>query len=555
MSRILLAPWERLLKLVFLERKDILQILYYSVFYGIVNLSLPLGIQAIINLIQGARISTSWIVLVILVTVGVIFASILQFMQIRIIETLQQRIFTRSSFELSYRFPKITMAELRNYYPPELANRFFDTLTIQKGFSKVLIDIPAALIQIFLAIVILTFYHVFFIIFNVILLFLVILVFQYTARKGLQESLIESKNKYKVVHWIQEVARSVISFKISGYTNLALAKNDALTMDYLKARERHFSIIKIQFIKLMGFKVIVTAGLLIMGGILVLNQQMNIGQFVAAEIIILLVLNSIEKLILGLETIYDILTSIEKLGQVVDKDLEAEDGEKPDFSKGMHIQLKHIYYSVKNKKAPLITDISLDIHTQSRMLIYGESGSGKSLLLRLISGLLMPTEGNIYVNHSSIKNIYLNHYRAHLGLSLSEEMPFEGTLRENLTFGDTTVKDERIYEVLENIGLAEFLQAQPQGLNLLLYPEGKRIPYTISKKIILARAILKDPKILILEDALDQFNKEETNQIIKYIIAPSHPWGVVVVGSNTLWRDYCREVIHLEDGKIMTEKH
>ena len=125
MTKNILTAWQRLMGLLSLDKKDIFQIFYYAIFAGLVNLSLPLGIQAIINLIQGARVSTSWIVLVILVTMGVAFVGALQLMQIRIIENLQQKIFTRSSFEFAYRFPKIKMSELKNFYPPELANRFF----------------------------------------------------------------------------------------------------------------------------------------------------------------------------------------------------------------------------------------------------------------------------------------------------------------------------------------------------------------------------------------------------------------------------------------------
>ena len=130
------TPWNRFLGLLSLERKDISYIFFYAIFSGLVALSLPLGIQAIVNLIQGAQISTSWIILVSLVTLGVVFVGILNLMQLRIIETIQQRIFVKSSFELSYRFPKIKMEALRNEYPPELANRFFDTLSIQKGLSS-----------------------------------------------------------------------------------------------------------------------------------------------------------------------------------------------------------------------------------------------------------------------------------------------------------------------------------------------------------------------------------------------------------------------------------
>ena len=339
MTKTILTSWQRLIGLLKLDKKDIRQVFYYAIFAGLVNLSLPLGIQAIINLLQGAQISSSWIVLVILVTLGVAFVGLLQLMQMRIIENVQQKIFTRSSFEFAYRFPKIKMSELRSYYPPELANRFFDTLTVQKGLSKILIDFPAAILQIIFGLMLLSFYHPFFIIYGMLLILLIYIVFKFSAQRGLDTSLDESKQKYKVAHWIQEVARSILSFKLSGKTTLALQKNDELVSNYLDAREGHFKVLVQQFIKLIGFKILVTAGLLVIGGFLVLNQEMNIGQFVAAEIIILLVINSVEKLILGLESFYDVLTSIEKIGQVVDKELEAQDGGSISETKAFSIEL------------------------------------------------------------------------------------------------------------------------------------------------------------------------------------------------------------------------
>jgi len=550
MAHTQLSPWQRFVGLLQLEKKDIFQILYYAIFAGIVALSLPLGIQSIINLIQGAQVSTSWVVLVVLVTLGVIFSGALQLMQLRIIETIQQRIFMRASFELSYRFPKIRMDELRNYYPPELANRFFDTLTIQKGLSKILIDVPSALLQILFALILLSFYHPFFIIFGVLLVALIFVVFKYTARRGLQTSLEESKNKYKVAHWIQEVARTMVSFKLSGNTSLALKKNDVLVEAYLKARESHFRVLVIQFIQMISFKVLVTASLLLIGGALVLNQEMNIGQFVAAEIIILLVIGSVEKLIVGLESFYDVLTSIEKLGQVVDKGLELQEGEMPNFEKEMTIELDKVFYEVEEKEKPILKDISFKIQPSSRILIQGESGSGKSSLLRTIAGVIAPTGGSIYVNTFSIESLHLNHYRSHLGLSLSEETPFEGTIRENLAFGNEDVSDERIFWALDKVGLTQFIKEQPQGLKTILNPEGKQISYNISKKIVLARAIIKKPKVLILEDPLDQFNVDESNDIIDFITDKSNPWALIVVSSNDRWKTNCGELITLEKGEV-----
>ena len=555
MAKIALTAWQRLMGLLRLDKRDIFQVFYYAIFAGVVNLSLPLGIQAIINLIQGAQISTSWIVLVVLVTLGVAFVGVLQLMQIRIIENVQQKIFTRSSFEFAYRFPKIKMSELRNYYPPELANRFFDTLTIQKGLSKILLDFPAALLQIIFGLILLSFYHPFFIIYGLLLLVLIYVVFKFTAQKGLDTSLDESKSKYKVAHWIQEVARSIVSFKLSGKTSHALDKNDTLVTEYLQARESHFRILVIQFIQMIGFKVLVTAGLLLIGGLLVLNQEMNIGQFVAAEIIILLVISSVEKLITGLETFYDLLTSLEKLGQVVDKELEAQGGEEPFVeNQNLNIELDGVSYHVPGNDKMIVNDVSLKITSNCVILLKGGIGSGKSTLLRLIAGVLEPNVGGIYVNNVSLKGIDLNSYRAYLGQSLPDESPFEGTLLNNITFGDKDISQEQIYWALENVGLSRFVKEQPKGLQTIIYPEGKQIPFTISKKIVLARSIVRKPKLLILKDPLDQFDKKEAGKIMNFLSNPDNGWALLVVSENLSWADKCTRVITMENGKIINEK-
>lgn len=546
-----MSPWERFLGLIELERKDVLQVAYYAIFAGLVSLSLPLGIQAIINLIQGAQITTSWIVLVILVTLGVAFTGVLQLMQMRIIEMIQQRIFTRASFEFTYRFPKMKMDELRQYYPPELANRFFDTLTVQKGLAKILVEVPAAVLQIIFALILLAFYHPFFIVFGLLLLGLSYVVFKFTAKKGMKTSLEESKNKYKVAHWIQEVARAVTSFKLSGTTNLSLTKNDELVSNYLEARDSHFKILVLQFIQMIGFKVIVTAGLLTIGGALVLNQEMNIGQFVAAEIIIILVINSVEKLILSLESFYDVLTSLEKLGQVVDKDLESQSGDEPIIAENFVLELKDIKYNVPERDKSILSDINLIINEKTKLLIKGESGSGKSSLIRLIAGLIQPIEGTIHLNEHAFENINLNYYRSNIGLSLSEDLPFEGTFRENIIFNNASISDNEIFSVIDSVGLRDYVKSLPKGLNTMLHPEGKQISYTISKKIILARAIIKKPKLLILEDSLDQFEPKEVNAIIDYLTLPSHKWALIVVSRNKRFEDVCNKTIELKKGKII----
>ncbi|APY00322.1 peptidase domain-containing ABC transporter [Lacinutrix venerupis] len=554
MAKTILTTTQRLIGLLKLDKKDIKQIFFYAIFAGIVSLSLPLGIQAIINLLQSAQISTSWMVLVGLVTLGVVFVGVLQLMQIRIIENVQQKIFTRSSFEFAYRFPKMTMQGLNGSYPPELANRFFDTLTVQKGLSKILIEFPAALLQIIFGLILLSFYHPFFIIYGFLLLLLVYIVFKFTAQKGLETSLEESNSKYKVAHWLQEIARSILSFKLSGKTSLAMHKNDRLVTNYLEEREKHFNVLILQFMQLIGFKVLVTAGLLIIGGLLVLNQRMNIGQFVAAEIIILLVIASVEKLILGLETIYDVLTSIEKLGKIVDKPLESQEGELLTVNNEFYLELDDISYAVPDRDDKILSNITLQIQPKQTLLITGQNGSGKSTLLKLIAGLITPTSGKIYINNKSLLGININSYRSFIGQTLAQEMPFEGTLLENITFGDKNITLDQVNDVIKNLGLKDYVKSLQLGLKTMLYPEGKGMSFTISKKIMLARSIVKSPKLLLLKEPLEQFETKEAQKIIEYLTLPSHDWTLVVVSHNKNWLSKANNIIELDKGRIINKK-
>ncbi|MFC4097344.1 peptidase domain-containing ABC transporter [Euzebyella saccharophila] len=554
MAKNVLTAWQRLISMLKLDKRDVYQTFYYAIFAGLVNLSLPIGIQAIINLIQGAQISTSWIILVVLVTGGVAFAGLLQIMQIRIIENLQQKIFVRASFEFTYRFPKIKMSELRNYYPPELANRFFDTLNVQKGLSKIMLDFPASILQIIFGLILLSFYHPFFIIYGLLLLLLIYVVFKYTAQKGMDTSLDESKLKYKVAHWIQEVARSLVSFKLSGKTNLAVTKNDSLVTHYLKARESHFRVLLLQFIQMIGFKVLVTAGLLLIGGLLVLNQEMNIGQFVAAEIIILLVITSVEKLIRGLETFYDLLTSLEKMGQVVDKELEAQDGDTPfTEQEDMTIELNNVSLTVPSGKT-ILNEISMKIEPRSKYLITGPNGSGKSTFLRLIAGIIEPTGGNVYVNDISLNGINFNHYRSFLGQSLTEETPFEGTIWENITFGNKEISQKDLHWALEGVGLLQFVKEQSLGLKTIIYPEGMQIPHTVAKKIVLARSIVTKPKVLLLKDPLNLFDDVESQKIMEFLTDKNQPWTLIVASQDPRWKQNCHKVITMNKGRIVSSK-
>lgn len=549
-----MTPLKRFYNLLALDKKDIVQIFFYAIFAGLISLSLPLGIQAIINFIQSGRVSASWIVLILLVVVGVALVGILSLMQLRITENLQQKIFVRSSFEFATRLPKIKFEALYANYPPELANRFFDTLTIQKGTSKLLIDFSAALLQIAFGIILLSLYHPFFIIFGILLFFLLFFIFKFSYRTGLETSLKESKFKYKVASWLQEIARNNFSFRNELNYEYALQKNDNLVNDYLTYREKHFNIIKRQFIQLIVFKILITASLLIIGGYLVLSQEMNIGQFVAAEIIILLVITSVEKIIVGLETFYDVLTSVEKIGQVTDMGLEEESSDSNDSGyTNISLETNNLTFKFPNTKQNTLRTINLKIEQGEHIFVDGINGSGKTTLIRILSGLLQPTTGSFYINDDTFKKINLKQYRSQIGSIIYGETLFEGSILDNITFKDKSITQEDLKWAINGVQLTNYIKSLPKSLDTLIFPEGKQLSSSNIQKILLVRSIIHKPKILFYEDPTDTMDENVANEIIDFITAEEHSWTIIVSSKNPYWKTKSNRVITMQDGKIVLD--
>jgi ABC-type bacteriocin/lantibiotic exporter with double-glycine peptidase domain len=549
-----LTPIQRFWRLLKPDRSEIRNVYVYAVFNGLINLSLPLGIQAIVNLIQGGQFNTSWVVLVAIVVFGVGLSGVLQIFQLRIVENLQQTIFTRAAFEFAYRIPKIKLESLYKKYAPELMNRFFDVMSVQKGLTKILIDFSAAILQMIFGLILLSIYHPFFILFSLVLILFVFIVFRLTARIGLEKSLEESKYKYKVAYWLEELARTSNTFKLAGNSNLPLERTDDAVSQYLDAREGHFKILVRQYSLMVLFKVFIVAGLLAIGGILVMEQLMNIGQFVAAEIIILLIIASVEKLVLSIETIYDVLTGLEKIGQVTD--LELEDDSGVDLSEQcmetpVHLEMDKVHFSYPGSREPSIIDISFTAASGDRVMITGPNRSGKSTLLQIIAGLYDVQHGNISYQGLSKNSISLESLRSIMGDCLSQEQLFEGTLLENLTLGDPTISLNKLKSVIEDLGLSNFVKTLPKGLESPIEPQGSNLPRSMAQLLLIARSVSRNPRLLLLEDALEHLDDSHRMCVIDYITDKKHPWTLISASTDAYLASKSDYILLMHEGRII----
>lgn len=551
-----ISSFKKFINLLKLDKKDIFQIYFYAILAGALNLSLPLGIQAIISLIGGAQVSTSLVIMIILITIAASLSGIFQMIQLYISENIQQRIFARISFQFADRLPKIKMEKLGKKYLPELMNRFFDTITLQKGLSKLLLDFSAAVLQTVFGVILLSLYHPFFIILGFSIVVVVYIIIRYTANKGMRTSLKESDYKYEMAFWLEETAKNATTFKLAGITDFIIEKTDEIASKYVNARKKHFRILLSQYSTLVIFKTFIISGLLILGSILVIQQRMNIGQFVAAEIVIVLIIGSVEKLMLSIETIYDVLTSVEKLDKINHLELEQDEGEDFDSfikqeAEGMEVSAHHLNFKFSDSKKLVIKDVNFTINKNERICVAGFNNSGKSTLLQLISGLYTEFDGTIAYNKIPIGNLKLETLRSHIGDSLSQETLFGGTLFDNISMGRARADIDNVTWAIEQVGLTEFVENLPKGYNTILDPQGRTLPLSIVRKIVLARSIADKPRLLVLEDTFFHLEKERMEKIKKLLFTDERPWTLVIASNDIEIANACDKVLIIKDGEIL----
>lgn len=540
------SPLIRFWKLIKPYKKPIRLIYYYAIISGIVNLSLPLGIQAIINYLQTGELTTSWVVLIVFVLIGIAVNGKIQINQLRIVEDIQQDIFAKSAFEFAYRIPKIKQINLDKVHAPELVNRFFDVLTIQKGLPKILIDFSLAGFQIIFGLILLTFYSSYFIILGFSLFLIIFLIFKITGPKGLRTSIKESKYKYKLAHWLEEIASNTKTFKVLNDGNLHLEKTDNINLKYLQNREAHFKIIIKQFILFIGFKVWVAAALLVLGGYLVFHQQMNIGQFVASEIIIILIINSVEKITRIVETIYDVLTGLDKIGHVTDLELDQNvgDGKLENDGKGVSIKLNNISFKYPNEENYVFNDLSLEIPPKAKVWLKGQTGKGKSTLLNIIARIQNIEKGSVLINNRPTEFYDIDSFNNQLGFIGPNTGLFEGTIEENIVMNRNIDADD-LDHILDKLLLKEYISKLKNGIKTTVDSKGRRMPKSTTQKIVLARYLVDNPSILLLEDPLQFIDENEKKSIIDFIMNENKSWTVIIVADYLYWADKANQIIKL----------
>ncbi len=496
------------LKLLRLDKRDIVNIYFYAIAAGLISLGLPLGIQAIIGFVMAAQVSTSLILLISVVVLATLLYGVFQINQLKITEKVKQKIFARFSLSFNKKMSLLDLQQTKDNKLMEHMNRYFDIISFQKSLSKLLIDIPSSTMQILLGLLLLAFYHPLFIIFGLFLLATLYLLIRLTGIKGLKSSYEESDHKYELADWLETQAAYVKDVRLGTLNHVASKESHFILSKYLQARNEHFRVLKTQYWALLLFKVILTAAMLSVGTYLLIEQLINIGQFVAAEIVIILLLSAIEKMIFGLDNVYDLLTSTKKILNVTEMP-EVEESLNHSFTteEVNSITVENIRIT-NNKKTNILNEINLTLNKGDRMGIHGDSGSGKSTLLNILSGIYLNYEGRLVVDELVVPNIAHNLLQENTSGLYKESGLIPGTLMHNIILNRDEISLKHVIKTSKALGFHSEIMLLTDGYNTLIIPSEYNVPSQIRKMVLVLRTLCLDKTIYVMEEPFNELQEK-----------------------------------------------
>ena len=550
-----MSPAQRFIALLKGERRDVRTLLIYSVFAGILYLAAPLAVDAVVSNLAFGGQQQPYVQALIVLGFALFACLSLQALvtgfQYFISDIIQRRIFVRVASDLAYRLPRVKAESFDGIHAPELVNRFLDVVTAQKSTSLLLLDGVNLVFSTLIGMLLLALYHPALLLFVGVMLVLIVLILWLLGRGGVKTSIVESKAKYDLVNWYEEIAHFPFLFKGPGGYDLAFERADKLASDYVNARAKHFRVLMRQIAGLLVLQVFAAASLLVLGGYLVISQQITLGQLVASELIMSAIVASLSKLGKKLEAWYDAMAAMDKLGHIVDLEIEREDGERPAYREGGAL-VNASALSFGYGSSALFSDRHFTIPPGTRAAIVGPHGSGASSMLDILFGLRQSTGGFVAIDGLDLRSWYLESLRQRVMLLRRDEI-VDATVVENLRLGRNDIGLDEIREALASVGLLDDLLHRPEGLNLRLKIGGAPLSGNQRTRLLFARAIVQKPRLLLIDELLDDLDSASLQQLSAVILNKATAWTVVLTSRDHDVIKQCDQLIelapcHLSDG-------
>ena len=520
------TPMQRLLEMVKLERQDITLLIALTFGYGLLNIATPVAVQALVNIVTMGGVLQPLFVISVILFALLVLSGMLYVYETYLVELIQRRIFIRTAVSAAMNTQGIQATIYDSENPVELMNRFFDISTVQKSAATLLTVGLTASLQGLIGSLILIFYSLYFAIIVIAVILMLAIIIFVLGRRGIPTAIDESITKYKMAAWLETIARNFYVFKFYRAAQRTANYTDVLARDYLAKREEHFQTLLMQNIGAVLLYALVGTSMLALGGALVIQGQINLGQFVAAELIIFGVLAAFVRFISKLEYFYDMLAALDKIGVLNDLPQEVIGAHDIENKEIASVSAHNVSFAYSSRIQP-VQDLSFNLQKGQSLAVLGASGAGKSTLVGIILGLRGPTIGHIAYDSLDLRQLNQTQLRNVIGLANRVEI-LEGTILENIRIGRTEIALSEINDVLSELGLLNDLVNLEKSLDTELNAIGAPLSTTQLQRLVLARAIVGKPSLLIIDGLLDTLDDEELEAAIQLLARHKQDWMLIV---------------------------
>ncbi len=544
------GPIARFLAVLKPETPEVIAITSFSLVTALLYLALPLAVSAFVTNIafgnQSAPFMQALLFIGIAMTGALLLSAVIRGLQLYTAEVVKRRLFVRLVADLSERLPRVEMAALEGVNATELMNRFLDIVTVQSATERILLYGIPVVLGVVVGTVVLGLYHPTLAMFSVALT--IGLAITYLSGRGAVDAAIrESRLKYETIAWLEELARVPALFKGPGGAGFALQRSEQIARNYLVARRRFFMIWLRQVGVLLLLEIFATTALLLVGGWLVLRQQLTLGQLVASELIVASITYSMSKLGALIDAYYGGLAAMDKISYLTDLPTERVDG---DVSRagaaGMRVECHDIGFAYVSGR-PLLAGFNLEIAPGECVGLWGISGRGASTTLKLLFGLYAPQAGYVRLDGLDLRSWDLERLRTRISLLRAGDI-VTGSIMENLRLGREDIDAGVLTAALDRAGLLQDVLAMAGGMSTRLMAGGLPLSSRQQLRLLVARALVHRPTLLLVDDVLDGMEDDTLQDVVRVLTAPDNAWTVLIATRDLSVAQSCDRYVEIDAG-------
>lgn len=504
-----------------LDKSTLLSIAMISVLVSLLTLSIPIAAQTLVNLIAFGKMLQPVITLSLIVLVLMMGLGALNIWQAIIIEIIQQKLMVKISLNLTHQFTHLSLDNFSSHHGPELVNRFFEVTSINKALASLLMYGINLSLQLFFGLTLLLFYHPIFLLFDAFVILSVCLIIFLPYRKAVESAQQECTQKHQIGAWLEELLTNRFLFRFNKNNHYATEQTDARLVYFLKARNTHFKqLIKHQ----IGFyllSALASSLLMGLGGYLVINDQLSLGQLVAAEIVLGGLIYTFKRFGLLLENYYDLLASEYKIDTVLNLPTE-------------RMQKSFSEWMMPLEKITLDTETRSASSKRHHPLVIGIDKTQKeNAVTDFILGFQSTLPWTISINDIRCQEVQRRSLREQSMLLRNKEW-FAGSIYDNLTLHHSTLSLSQLKTLLVQFGLMDKIMTQPDGLKTVIYDWELVFTELEIIQLMVIRALLAQPHLIVIDRLFDNLTPKEITQLLEHLTRLEHTLLIIVTQSADL---------------------